>query len=37
MREPEGVEIGEQPFDAHLTGPEAKAPAIVRFALNRTA
>ncbi len=36
MRQPEGVEIGGQPFDAYLAGPEAKALAIVRFAVNRT-
>ena len=37
MRQPEGVEIAGQPLDAHLAGPEATAPAIVRFVLNRTA
>ena len=37
MRQPEGVEIASQPLDAYRTGPEATAPAIVRFALNRTA
>ena len=36
MRQPEGAEIASQPLDAYLTGPEATAPAIVRFALNRT-
>ena len=37
MRQPEGVEIAGQPLDAYLTGPEATAPAIVRFVLSRTA
>jgi hypothetical protein len=37
MLQLEGVEIAGQPLDAYLTGPEATAPAIVRFALNRTA
>jgi hypothetical protein len=30
------VEIADQPLDAYLTGHEATASAIVRFALNRT-
>jgi len=37
MRQPDGVETAGQPLDACLTGPEATAPAIVRFALSRTA
>jgi hypothetical protein len=37
MRQPEGVDIAGQPLDAYPTGPEATAPAAVRFALNRTA
>ncbi len=37
MRQPEGVEIAGQPLHAYLTGPEATAPAIVRFAVNRNA
>jgi hypothetical protein len=37
MRQPESVEIAGQPLDAYLTGPEATAAAIVRFAVNRTA
>ena len=36
MRQPEGVEIAGQPLDAYLPDPEAQAPAIVRFSVNRT-
>jgi hypothetical protein len=37
MRPREGVEIAGQPLDAYLTGPEATSPAVVLFAVNRTA
>ena len=37
MRPRECVEIAGQPLDAYLTGPEATSPAVVLFAVNRTA
>ena len=37
MRQPQNVEIAGQPLDAYLTGPEATSPAVVLFAVNRTA
>ena len=37
MRPREGVEIAGQPLDAYLTRPEATSPAVVLFAVNRTA